>query len=122
MGNAQEYPSEENSRMFVNAIMPTWGYRPASSGDLKIGSEIILINAPRFLWARPRYNSKWTEGRLLIVIDDCPTRVNGYRVSYHFATPAFEGQRFVPVADFLRDAWVPETDPQVLDRLNRALL
>ena len=110
----------------VRCVMTTFGYRPVTEADIAQGVEVFLIDAQRFASSRLLTRVRYMDGCTCITLDSglIPSRMfDGKIALYRCVESRQHGEeRYVTLDELLSDGYVPETDPQVIDELNRAML
>ncbi len=93
--------------------MQVWGYRPVTEVDLAPNQELILVDVSRFATSSVGLSPRHAPGCISIKLDEEPIKLSnsgdGYRVVYYHCTmPPWDGQCFVPLEDFIHDAYVSD--------------
>jgi hypothetical protein len=90
-----------------------WGYRPVTEADLVPGCEMIMVEVERFTRVGHGLSPRLAPGCAIIELDNTPVAssragIDKKVVLYHCKVPQWDGQCFVPLDDFVRDAYIDD--------------
>lgn len=94
----------------VRTRMRCMGYRPMTEADILPGREAVMVETERYFLSGQGLPPIGMEGTTVIRIDDEATRESNHHeggkvVFYHCVSPQWDGDCFVGVMDFTRDAF-----------------